>query len=66
MPDGFEKDRIQTALDDSTVSSEEVLRVIVAGLTRKEITSLLAENLDLNELDASALAGLLFTPTGRA
>ena len=65
LPEGAGKERIQAALDScADIPDEDYLRSIIAGLTRKEVTSLLAETLDLSELDASALAGLLFAPTG--
>ena len=64
LPEGDEKDRILSALDRSTISSEKALRAIVQGMTRAEVTSLFKEELDLNVLDASALAGLLVVPQG--
>ena len=64
LPEGDERDRILAALDRSTISSEEALRAIVQGMTRAEVTSLFKEELHLNGLDASALAGLLVVPQG--
>ena len=64
LPEGDERDRILSALDRSTISSEEALRAIVQGRTRAEITSLLERNLQLHEFHASALAGLLVVPQG--
>ena len=59
LPEGDEKDRILSALDRSTISSEEALRAIVQGRNIEQVTSLFKEELDLNGFDASALAGLL-------
>ena len=51
------------ALRTDIVNGED-LADIVAGNTKAEATALLQRNLNLNELDASALAGLLVAPTG--
>ena len=56
--------RIQTALNGSTITDEEVLRAIVQGRNIEQATSLLERNLQLHEFDASALAGLLVVPQG--
>ena len=58
------KQKIQTALDGSTITDEEDLRAIVQGKTNTEVTSLLERNLQLHEFHASALAGLLVVPQG--
>ena len=58
LPEGDERGRILSALDRSTISSEEALRAIVQGMTRAEVTSLLQlPPLSLELYDASALAG---------
>ena len=59
FPEGNEKDIILAALNASTISSEAALRAIIRGMTRAEVTSLFKEELQLNVLNASALAGLL-------
>ena len=64
LPEGDEKDRILSALDRSTISSEKALRAIVQGRNIEQVTSLLERNLQLHEFDASALAGLLVAPQG--
>jgi hypothetical protein len=66
LPEGAGKERIQAALDScADIPDEDYLRSIIAGLTRKEVTSLLQQApLSLTLYDASALAGLLFAPTG--
>lgn len=58
------KYRIERVLVESQeVNNEMVLRAFVTGKTNTEATSLLERNLDLNELEASALAGVLVTRT---
>ena len=65
LPEGGARTRIEAALVDSTISSEDELRAIVQGKTNAEVTSLLQRNLQLNEFDASALAGILVAVQGR-
>jgi hypothetical protein len=63
LPEGM-RSRIQTALDACTnISDVDYLRDAVAGRNIEQITSLLVRNLDLSNVDASALAGLLVAPT---
>jgi hypothetical protein len=57
-----ERDRILQVLNASPISGEEALRDIVQGRNIEQVTSLLERNLELNELDASALAGVLCQP----
>ena len=64
LPEGGERDRILSALDRSTISSEKALRAIVQGRNIEQVTSLFKEELHLNGFDASALAGLLVVPQG--
>ena len=61
LPEGNARNRIETTLNNSTISSEAELRAIIQGKTNPESTSLLVRNLGLGELDASALAGVLVT-----
>ena len=61
LPEGDERNRIETALNDSTISSEAALRAIIHGRTVESATSLLRELLELGLGDASALAGILVT-----
>jgi hypothetical protein len=63
LPEGGMKGRIMEALDESILTVDE-LRASVAGKTNVEVTDLLRRNFPLDELDASALAGLLLAPTG--
>ena len=61
LPEGDERNRIETALNNSTISSEAELRAIIQGNSKPETTSLLRELLELGLGDASALAGILVT-----
>ena len=65
LPEGGAKGRITAALWTSGITDEAELRAIVAGKTNAEVTSLLQRNLGLNELDASALAGILVSQSGK-
>ena len=51
--------KILRGLDSAQIESEEELKNSVRGRTIESATNVLQRNLGLNELDASALAGLL-------
>jgi hypothetical protein len=59
LPDGNEKDSILAALNSSTISSEAALIIMIRGRNIEQVTSLFQRKLELDEFDASALAGLL-------
>lgn len=59
LSDGPQKNRIRDALRKSVLDSEMELRSTVDGMTRPQIAQLLSQCLEMCELDASALAGVL-------
>jgi hypothetical protein len=66
LVEGRQKTRIREALL-SNIEGEEDLNQIVAGAARdnKSIVDLFHENLGLDELDASALAGVVLPAKGK-
>jgi hypothetical protein len=65
LPEGRRRDRIKEALQQSDIQDEGDLGAIVAGNTKAEVTSLFKEELQLSGLDASALAGVLVSQSGK-
>jgi hypothetical protein len=63
LPEGM-RSRILPVLNQGPFANVDELRASVVGKTKVEITSFLVRNLDLGEMDVSALAGLLVAPTG--
>jgi hypothetical protein len=61
LVEGGQKSRIRDALRPSRIEGEQELKQIVAGATRdnKSIVDLFQRNFALDELDASALAGVV-------
>jgi hypothetical protein len=59
LVEGGQKTRIREALL-SNLEGEEELKQSVVGATRAEIVTLFQRNFALKELDASALAGVVF------
>jgi hypothetical protein len=62
-----QRDRIRTRLlsADPIIESVETLQNVVRNRTVESATALLERSLNLNELDASALAGLLAASQGQ-
>ena len=59
LTEGARKTRIRDALVSSNIESEEDLKDIVGSRNVESATDLLQRNLNINELDASALAGVV-------
>jgi hypothetical protein len=64
LVEGRQKTRIREALL-SNIECEEELKQSVVGATRADIVTLFQRNFGLDELDASALAGVVLPAKGK-
>jgi hypothetical protein len=64
LPEGHRKRRIREVLL-SKIEGEQDLKQIVAGKTNQEATAFFERNFALDELDASALAGVVLSAKGK-